>query len=96
MVYEPSRLTNQLVQIIYDIFPLFLIDLRSILGIFVTQTANNFAESLYKLIFQIEYKIVLHNSNIDVHLLKPLSLIVSGLLIVAFCLVPVSTDKQSS
>jgi hypothetical protein len=60
------------------------------LGIFVTQTANIFPEFLYTLIFQIEYRILLRNSNVDMHLLKPLPLIVSGLLIVAFCLVPVS------
>jgi hypothetical protein len=35
------------------------------LGIFVTQTANNFPEFLYTLIFQFEYKILLHNSSVD-------------------------------
>jgi hypothetical protein len=35
------------------------------LGIFVTQAADNFPEFLYTLIFQIEYKILLHNSNVD-------------------------------
>ena len=35
------------------------------LGIFVTQTANNFPEFLYTLIFQIEYKILLRNCNVD-------------------------------
>ncbi|MGB7956160.1 MAG: hypothetical protein WCF23_19475, partial [Candidatus Nitrosopolaris sp.] len=43
-------------------FPLIYIQS---LGIFVTQTANNFPEFLYTLIFQIEYKILLHNSNVD-------------------------------
>jgi hypothetical protein len=43
-------------------FPLIYIQS---LGIFVTQTANNFPELLYTLIFQIEYKILLHNSNVD-------------------------------
>jgi hypothetical protein len=33
--------------------------------------ANNFPEFLYTLIFQIEYKILLHNSNVDTCRLIP-------------------------
>ena len=42
---------------------IYSIDLRSSLGIFVTQTANDFPEILYTLMFQIENKILVHNSN---------------------------------
>jgi hypothetical protein len=41
------------------------------LGIFVSQTANNFPEFLYTTIFQIEYKILVHNSNIDMGYVHP-------------------------
>ena len=34
---------------------------------FVRQTANNFPEFLYTLIFQIEYKILVRNSNVDMN-----------------------------
>jgi len=42
-----------------------MVSSRITILILITQTANNFPELLYTLIFQIEYKILMRNSNVD-------------------------------